>query len=115
MEFYLDTKKDDHGERSVLYRHHYPPRGRWWLKGGTLFLYIVLLLMLFLLYAHISKSMCIIACQCGDSDNAHADSFTEGFEDVRHTSATPLCFQIPSSKIGPIASTPKSRKQSPTF
>ena len=80
-----------------------------------MFLYIVLLLMLFLFYAHISKSMCITACQCGDSDNAHADSFTEGFEDVRHTSATPLCFQIPSSKIGPIASTPKSRKQSPTF
>jgi hypothetical protein len=81
---------------------------------GMLFLYIVLLLMLFLFYAHISKSMCITACQCGDSDNAHA-YFIEGFEAVRHTSATPLCFQIPSSKIGPIASTPKSRKQSPTF
>lgn len=37
----MDTKKDDHGERSVLYRHHYPPRGRWWLKGDVVFVHSI--------------------------------------------------------------------------
>jgi hypothetical protein len=43
-------------KRSVLYSHHYPPRGRWWLEERLfLLLYVVLLFILLLFYQNHSS------------------------------------------------------------
>ena len=39
-------------KRSILYSHHYPPRGRWWLEDIVFAFHVVLLFKLLLYYAN---------------------------------------------------------------
>lgn len=46
-------------KRSVLYSHHYPPRGRWWLEERLFLLLYVVLLFMLLFYQNHSSCACV--------------------------------------------------------